>query len=277
MRRHAYSLIELLVVIGIVATLIGLLIPAVMRAREAASAMKCRSNLRQLGLALHGYFDSNDTLPPGLSRFLLPPYPQTHLIPGSSQYWGWGAFVAPYLETASRPDMLAAPWGQPFASYNPGVIRCTTEPLPLGAFTFGAITVMCSSYLGVNGTNQFAFDGLLHVNARHAACPDGWSNTLMVGERAPTGDGWYGWWVGGSGDSPYYGMADTNLGVSERLLVGWPPEFFRPGDGDRMHRHHFYSYHVGGGHFLFGDGHVAFLTYGASLDALATRDGGEIP
>ena len=105
-KRRAFTLVELLVVIAIIGILIGLLLPAVQAAREAARRMQCTNNLKNLGLAMHNYHDTNKRFPPGNTFFNAQnsanPLTGTGLGCEAGGVYhgmmGWAAFILPYVE-----------------------------------------------------------------------------------------------------------------------------------------------------------------------------------
>src|SRR5690348_15840160 len=119
--RPGFTLIELLVVIAIIAVLIGLLLPAVQKVREAAARLKCQNNLKQLGLAMHNYEGANGAFPPGRNQ-----YPLVVSAP---------ARLLAYVEQANLqnlvdPDGTLAPGGQNDAAARNRVslLVCPSDP-----------------------------------------------------------------------------------------------------------------------------------------------------
>ena len=94
--HHGFTLIELLVVIAIIAVLVGLLLPAVQKVREAASRMKCSNNLKQLGLAMHTFHDTH----------LLFPFARSG---GRPQSITWAELILPYIEQNNLYTLFITP------------------------------------------------------------------------------------------------------------------------------------------------------------------------
>jgi prepilin-type N-terminal cleavage/methylation domain-containing protein/prepilin-type processing-associated H-X9-DG protein len=292
-RRRAFTLLELLVAIAIIAVLVGLLLSAVQKVRSAAVRLQCQNNLKQIGLAAHGYHDAAGGLPPGVT-WGIAREPYTFLQ--------WPVRLAPYLEQE-------AVWRQAVADYarlpNPfgptphagmdrllPVFGCPADWRVSTAWTVwskGAFYhVTHTSYLGNSGTDAKQRSGVVFLASRvrleHVS--DGTSSTLMFGERPPSADLEFGWLYAGSGYD-LEGTLDSVLGVREKNRSPVPnyqrcgpgPFSFAPGRvDDTCAAFHYWSLHPGGANFVLCDGSVRFLRYDADpiLPALATRAGGEV-
>lgn len=315
--------------IAIIGILVGLLLPAVQAAREAARRTQCVNNLKQQALGMHLHHDAFNRFPSahqlGMTWYSpfqreRPPggFTTNSSYPKEGPFWSWALRLAPFIEynnLYNAFNLEGAPAAWPWWQTRPDgttwhdvicpTFVCPSDPR--GGQTSpdygGGLRSALSSYLGVNGTNQFreaaGQNGILYVNAgvKMGQISDGTSNTVMIGERPPSNNLEYGWQWAGAGDYPHFGTADVVLGVNER--AGDPsaqPDFYRPGqvnDVNDEHRYHFWSLHPGGGMWAFCDGSARFLSYSAGgpqfvgggtsgtpnitvLGTLATRNGGEV-
>lgn len=287
--RQASSLIEALVVIAIIAVIVMIVLPAVQSVRAAAAATQCRNNLRQIGLALHSFHDTEGRLPPGLGVG-----PSRNSYP----YLGWPARLLPWVDSTALWGQLQAAFASDpdplkFYGYPPHQVllgtpvklyACPADARLPGPNLISGIALAHTSYLGVHGVDQASHDGSLFPASRirFGDITDGQSQTVVVGERPPSQDLKLGWWYRGWGQAKD-GSAEMLLGARETNVslpqCGPGPYHFTPGKlTEPCDAFHFWSPHSGGAHFVFADGSVRFLAYSADavIPALTTRAGGEV-
>ena len=291
-KRRGFTLIELLVVIAIIGILIGLLLPAVQKVREAAARTQCANNLKQLGLACHTYHDVNQGLPPG--------YTANAAYPSTSPGWGWAAYLLPYVEQQNLHRQID--FQQPIESQQAiqsiiKVYLCPADtpaaaPFPVMDASFGTICMAApSSYAATVG--QDADDvadptgsGVFYRNSkvRLTDITDGTSNTTMIGDRAwsDTNGIWAGApngavtrpgptnpWPNATGPAQALGLVHNNWINIKNDADGGLDDFS--------------SKHPGGANLLFADGSVRFIR-SITVDgpvhrgfwAMGTRAGGDV-
>jgi len=307
---RAFTLIELLVVIAIIGVLISLLLPAVQSAREAARRAQCTNNLKQIGLALHNYHDSNGVFPSAMNAWTAV----------QTAYFSAFTAILPYLE--ERP--LFASYNLELNNTNPAnttatatrvsVFLCPTmtlpRPKPDPAYNdFAApasYAASCGSRYAWGWSNTDLYgraDGVLVPN-EEAPGPgrpvvgvrpvgitqitDGTSLTYMVGEQDYALRNYF-----FNPPDPRAGMPRGGNGVwcdgypASATFSAYGPfnshEYFRPSSRPDFREvsglASFRSQHPGGAHFLYADGSVRFLKEGVHppvYRALSTRAGGEV-
>ncbi len=246
--------------------------------------MACENNLRQVGMALVNYKAAQRHFPEGAdyngNRFA-----RSWLVPLLSQHEQVAVWEQSERDYTEIPFDFT--WHEGFRTLIP-LYQCPSDPASgQQQTTYGSLRVTLTNYLGVSGRDRTTRDGILFDDSkvRTAEIHDGLSNTLMVGERPPSTDFWYGWWYAGMGQDAD-ASGEVVLGVRElkapqaARLEGCEvgPYEFGPGSNQQCDTLHFWSYHKGGGHFVRADGSTQFFAYAGKdvLPALATIHGGEI-
>jgi prepilin-type N-terminal cleavage/methylation domain-containing protein len=302
-KRRAFTLIELLVVIAIISVLIGMLLPAVQRAREAASRISCANNLKQIGLAMHLYHNDHERLPPsrmqcrGCLVWFAPGTPPPTEEPQDGPTWA--VLILPYLEQGNlyRQWDIQGNIGLDYNQQNdtarrtpvkiyfcpsrrsPGSAGLSSDqpkwepPIPNRPGALGDYAVVVDR-TGFDYTSEEAptlRGAFQHLTGLpFVGFTDGLSNTLLVGEKhIPIGkDGLVPW------DSSIYNGYTSHYRGSARAAGRAFPLASSPQDTD---------WKFGSRHtvvqFCFADGSVRSLPAGidpSTLELLGMRDDGEV-
>jgi len=307
--RMAFTLVELLVVIAIIGVMVGLLLPAVQAAREAARRMSCSNNLKQISLGFQNYHDTFNTLPPGAIR-----YPVSGNTPNTAHFWS--AFILPFIELSTVHDQIAfgghVVWttgGSLIAAQSPiPTYRCpsSTDPASINngvasplvlnrvpnsysvnmSGTIGN-TVGTASYPARAGETQQHFDdgyptdnrfnGPFNYNRSYkfATIIDGLSNTVSIGEKFQHRVGT----ATLSNDRVSYTIGSPNINDNHAQFGGSMGMPINIRNADHQGAAGFRSLHPGGCQVAYLDGSARFVSDTVAPEvrlALGTRDGGEI-
>jgi prepilin-type N-terminal cleavage/methylation domain-containing protein/prepilin-type processing-associated H-X9-DG protein len=280
-RSRGFTLIELLVVIAIIAILVGMLLPAIQKVRESAARSKCQNNLKQIGIAMHGYHDSMGSFPPGgenggkqrswhvmiLSQMDNDPLYKAFEANG-------GAFNTPAnLATAlTSVRSYFCPSGTNLIGTNTTEVSGGVQ-LPTTHY-YGIMGPTGTPYASTNpGTNTHtASGGVLFTDSktRIAQITDGSPSTFLVGEismNSKTEAGYRAWSRGGVSGNNACAKNITNA-INSGLY----------NNSNNYNDMAFSSNHTNGTNFVMCDGSVRFVT--ASVDftlykATASIDGVE--
>jgi prepilin-type N-terminal cleavage/methylation domain-containing protein/prepilin-type processing-associated H-X9-DG protein len=315
-RRPGFTLIELLVVIAIIAILIGLLVPAVQKVREAAARTQCENNLKQVALAAHNFHDNYKRFPSGVnvpvsatgsgvtSGQLFPTnFLYTSGIVGNppvpGQFISWAEALLPFIEQANLQKVLNLAQNQYGNCNGPNstgaqvvqILICPNDTITnqVSTYTTGGVTYYfgMNSY-GCNGgtrswyVSNMTNDGVMYINSsvRIQGITDGTSNTFLFGERLHYDPNYANIaTLGGWAWANYSAGQDYILSAPQPINYMCPPNPTQQNTDDRTASYG--SAHTGGANFAFADGSVRFVSLTSNSDlpllqALSTRAGNEV-
>ncbi len=306
---RGFTLIELLVVVAIIAMLIGLLLPAVQKVREAAARLQSQTNLKQMGLALHNYHDVHQRFPPGYQSG----YPgQPLLAADAAPGWAWASVLLPQLEHENlfhqlRRDLPC--WAAVNASAVRNVPKVFLNPAapnlgPTMLVRDGEGQILAefgiSHYVANNGMDEsWAYElsdlsgirgiGPFFRNSQTtiASVTDGLSNTVFVGEHTTISDKtWVGVVPGARvcpNDPARFPFTECDVAATLVLCHSGPSA----GEDGLIHPPSFPTCHVcqmyapwPGGNVLLGDGSVRFIPTSINANtwaALCSMNLGDVP